>query len=257
MDQKTTDSVLTSIQNLKKDQKVVANKVIKLTEAFQNTIKKMEKKINEKFELYDERFKKVEEPFKDLKKVVNKHSDDVVKLEEEYQYTVKLINLIDKNLSEIETKIEVSEGLIEKLKHEENKHEENNHDEKEDCIKQCIFDRKGYCYQKENCDFFHTEEICTTHVENGICNKTICRKRHPRQCRYYSRGNCRRGESCKYLHGQGKPISQCNKCESSSTQTYYCEVCGKTFCSECTVKEAHALNIYEAYEAVDCSKIHN
>ena len=92
--------------------------------------------------------------------------------------------------------------------------------------------------------------MCADHTENGVCIKRYCRKRHPKTCRYFLRGFCRRNSSCKYLHSKHNQAQSCNKCEKTNEQTYYCEVCGKTFCSQCTVEEAHTRNIYKAYEKV-------
>ena len=111
--------ILISIQNLQKDQKAMGTKFVKLTEAFKNTINKIEKKNNEKFGIYEKRMKQIEGPLESLKVVVHKHSEDVTKLEDEYRYTVDLINLIDNNLTEMESKIKASEEIIEKIKHDD------------------------------------------------------------------------------------------------------------------------------------------
>ena len=50
MDQKSVESILSSIQNLKKVQRVIANKVIKLSDDFKDTIEQMEINNNERFE---------------------------------------------------------------------------------------------------------------------------------------------------------------------------------------------------------------
>ena len=50
MDEKSVESIFASIQNLKKVQRVIANKVIKLNDDFKDTIKQMDIKNNERFE---------------------------------------------------------------------------------------------------------------------------------------------------------------------------------------------------------------
>ena len=169
MEQKTVDMILISIQNLQKDQKAMGTKFVKLTEAFKNTISKMEKKNNEKFGMYEKRMNKIEEPLEGLKVVVHKHSEDVSKLEDEYRYTVDLINLIDNNLTEMESKIKASEEIIEKIKHDDIEIMNKKIDESEKRIfdqntghwesetKQCVFDRKGYCNKEGSCIYFHSE----------------------------------------------------------------------------------------------------
>ena len=82
--------------------------------------------------------------------------------------------------------------------------------------------------------------------------KLDCRLRHPKPCRY---GNqCFRGKSCLYLHS----TSYCDRCENFSRNLYFCEFCTKSFCQNCTVKQAHAKNIYgdENLESPKCENIH-
>ena len=105
--------------------------------------------------------------------------------------------------------------------------------------------------------FFHSEETCRDYIKNGICTKISCRKRHPRQCRYFLGSICRRGETCKYLHYNRETTDQCKRCEKSCQNIYYCEFCSKSFCSNCTVKEAHVNNIYHYdQDLIKCSSIH-
>ena len=46
------------------------------------------------------------------------------------------------------------------------------------------YERRGYCKEKENCPFYHTNEVCETYVELGVCYKETCKLRHPKPCRY-------------------------------------------------------------------------
>ena len=34
-------------------------------------------------------------------------------------------------------------------------------------VKQCIFERNGFCRERDQCMFFHTEEICDVFLENA------------------------------------------------------------------------------------------
>ena len=51
------------------------------------------------------------------------------------------------------------------------------------------------------------------------------------------------------------PLNKCDKCERNSVKNYFCEFCTKNYCQYCTVKEAHAENVY-CYEDVGCKNIH-
>ena len=63
--------------------------------------------------------KQIEGPLESLKVVVHKHSEDVTKLEDEYKYTVDLINLINNNHTEMDSKKKASEEIVEKIKHDD------------------------------------------------------------------------------------------------------------------------------------------
>ena len=54
----------------------------------------------------------------------------------------------------------------------------------------CKHFNAGYCKM----------EICESHRKMVKCEKKRCELRHPRQCRYFRRDSCWRGESCVYLH---------------------------------------------------------
>ena len=124
-------------------------------------------------------------------------------------------------------------------------------------IKQCRFDRVGFCYKgKDECEFLHVEETCEIYLENGYCNKVKCVKRHPRKCFYYERGYCRNEEDCRYLQRTTKPTRQCEKCKKTSILTYYCELCEESYCSQCTVREAHDKDLNKSKILVECKNVH-
>ena len=79
--------------------------------------------------------------------MVDKHSDNVSKLEKGCNDTNELIRKIDENLEELDNKIMVSNKIIEDLKQAMTRKPE---------IKQCIFDRTGFCRGKDQCMLFHT-----------------------------------------------------------------------------------------------------
>ena len=258
-----------SIENLKREKKIIARKVLEFTQAFKNTIAKMEKKYEERFACYEAKLLELEsEKFENLESrvcrcevemknatsIVEKCADGVSKLEQEVDNTNELIKKIDKNLAELDAKIIDSTNIIEKLK------KSSISETKDEEVKQCIFDRTGFCREKDQCMFLHTDEVCEIFLGNQICWKKKCIKRHPKVCRYFKRGVCRR-DGCRYLHydvvQDNIAKSACDRCEKVHHQSYFCEFCCKKFCANCTVEEAHVANIYEnKKENPSCSDIH-
>jgi hypothetical protein len=259
-----------SIEKLKQEKRIIANKLLELSQRVQNSFAKMEKKNNERFALYENKLAKLEKEKLELSEpkvcecaiqvtninsIVEKHSDDVSKLEQEYQVTNMLIKKIDTNLEELDNRIESSNKIIEDLKKATLLSEPEER-------KQCIFDRTGYCREKEKCLFLHTDDICEFFQEKLVCWKKNCIKRHPRICRYFQRDICRR-ENCRYLHKsttETKAVDLtdvCYRCERGSYRRYFCEFCSKNFCANCTSKEAHVSNIYnQKHENPSCSDVH-
>ena len=93
------------------------------------------------------------------------------------------IKLIDKNLEEIDLKIDKSVKIVEQLKDKI----ERTKKEFDDNIfgKQCAYDRSRYCREKDESMFFHAQEICKIYLRNQKCWKANCRQRHPKPCRYF------------------------------------------------------------------------
>ena len=60
----------------------------------------------------------------------------------------------------------------------------------------CKFYNTGYCKFTENCKFDHPKNKCT----ESPCKNKLCRKRHPKQCRY--KDKCRRQISCAFNHDE-------------------------------------------------------
>ena len=241
MDEKTITFVLNAIDSLRKDQKILANKVIELNEVFKNSITKIKKKQSDETSMNEAKMK-------DFDGVLNIHEEGIANLQFEKSILDDLMKQIDDNINNVNQKIDASMKRIEQIKKEE----------KETDIKQCIYDRKGYCKEEENCKFFHAQEICREYIENKICTIKSCRKRHPQHCRYFYGSICRRGDSCRYLHDNKRKRSQsCTRCEKPCLNKYYCEFCKKSFCSSCTIEEAHLNNIFDGnVDSVCCSNIH-
>ena len=258
-----------TIDKLKNEKQIIAKKVLELSNAVKNSFAKIEKKYEEKFsalenklEMFekqiiqkiDSKVHESEAQMREIGLVEEKHSDDVLKLEQQYSHTNELLKVIDNRLVDLESKILESNNIIEKLEEEKAKQE----------VKQCIFDRTGFCRENKQCMFFHSEEVCEIFLDAGICWKQNCIKRHPKTCRYFQRGFCRRGEECVYLRKSINPerpvhsVNRCDRCGIYSNQMYFCEFCSKNFCQNCTAKEAHHKNIYNMdLETPNCSAIHH
>ena len=130
----------------------------------------------------------------------------------------------------------------------------NDNEAHDNSITKCKFDNLGFCKANISCKFYHAEKECEFYLNNGYCNKMLCRERHPKKCYFFERGYCFRGESCRYLHGE---LRLCNRCENNSTDKFYfCEFCKQSYCSLCTVEDAHVVNIYDADGPKGCNQIH-
>ena len=65
--------------------------------------------------------------------------------------------------------------------------------------KKCKFFNRGYCRYKSECRFVHPGEICKIYLEGKKCNDKSCADRHPKVCKWWLQGECRRHD-CEYLH---------------------------------------------------------
>ena len=252
-----------TVEKLKCEKKIIARKVLELSNTFKISIARLELKFDEKCASYEIRIEELEkeksnklniidaklenisDDIEGLKRDEVKLSDEVSNLEAERNHVYKTINLIDETLQEIKIKFEE----FKKQKDDEKIKLEN---ENKNIRKPCKFNNKGYCRGKENFQFYHSERVCKIYEATGTCWKQSCRQRHPKIC-WYSK-KCFRGESCRYLHY----TSQCNRCEQMSCKTYHCEFCENSFCDKCIVEKAHINNIYENENNEDakCEHIH-
>ena len=102
-------------------------------------------------------------------------SDDVSHLETEQEQVTNKIRLIDNTLEEMKIEIEtLKKPVVETVETSD----------KENQRKQCKYDRKGYCKESENCLFAHSNEICEIYLEQGVCWKPNCYRRHPKQVKF-------------------------------------------------------------------------
>ena len=241
------------------------NKTVKL---LINEMKLQSTKISElekKLELSDKRTKKLEKALDDEKDQIDKRFDNVIERFDDCNDTIvdhiDSIVILESKSSELTSQIGDLNNAIKKVDAEIKEIENKKQSEvpKEYCeneVKECKFNKFGYCFKgEEKCEFYHSSNTCKMYLESGLCNRIGCRERHPRPCYYYQQGYCKRREDCKYLHLKNTTVNTCKNCEAESCQIYFCEFCLNSYCCHCTVKEAHSENVYD-YEDVGCKNIH-
>jgi hypothetical protein len=65
----------------------------------------------------------------------------------------------------------------------------------------CKFYNRGYCKEKDSCEFVHPEETCQEFIDTGYCSAgRLCHGRHPHKCRFWQEGSCHRDSSCAFQH---------------------------------------------------------
>ena len=73
----------------------------------------------------------------------------------------------------------------------------------------CRYNDKGYCYYKNKCKFYHSDQICEPFLKEGKCKDgPKCSNRHPKKCKYLEGdiGGCRREGFCRYFHKQTENV---------------------------------------------------
>ena len=65
----------------------------------------------------------------------------------------------------------------------------------------CRYFNRGYCKYSDKCRFIHPRDICRGHLKTHNCQKTECKDRHPKKCKWEeTKSGCRRSDNCNYLH---------------------------------------------------------
>ena len=136
-------------------------------------------------------FKELKAGMDALEKKVNKNQEEEI---QELIKTQKVLNDMAVTNSE----------AIKRIDSEIEKHQkqfDNNKDVDGTAMKEkkCKYFNKGYCKFKIKCKFAHSEEICKTYLEGRKCEEAACKDRHPKVCKWWLKGGCKR-EDCAYLH---------------------------------------------------------
>ena len=75
----------------------------------------------------------------------------------------------------------------------------------------CRHFKYGYCRFQDLCRYEHVKEVC----DDVECSVTLCRKRHPRLCIYFSKFNrCKFGSFCQFSHDERQISPQCSHKDS-------------------------------------------
>ena len=72
---------------------------------------------------------------------------------------------------------------------------------KDNSSRRCKWWNRGFCKEKERCQFSHLGEDCKEHLRSASCTTQGCKLRHRRKCRYWAlKEGCHRGVECEYTH---------------------------------------------------------
>ena len=141
------DKVYNAVRIIFKEQK---QKSLKISE-LEKRIETNDKALNEEKDQTDKRFDSAIDRFEN------------VDIEEKNCDITNKLSCIEELLKKVNEEIEELEKKVEK-------------DDKND-IKQCRFDRVGFCNKGvDQCNFVHVPETCNFYLQHGYCNKVVCSK---------------------------------------------------------------------------------
>ena len=251
MADKTNADLKGLVKILTTEMKKQSLRIQELEKRLSERINNVEKSLNDEKHQTDKRFDSAIERFDSCDNTIVDHIDSIDELETKYNKVTTQISDLTIAIKKVEDEMKDMENI----KFMKVVNNENVDNDEEMVIKQCKYDRIGFCKNgSDHCNFFHSLETCQSYLERGFCNKLKCRKRHPRPCVYFKRCFCKRDSDCRYLHRVEKEAKECDKCENNAKNTYYCEFCSKGFCFQFTVEKAHIQNVY-SHEDPGCQKI--
>ena len=87
-------------------------------------------------------------------------------------------------------------------------------------LRKCKYFSRGFCKQRETCQFIHPKSICESFLLESKCYSKNCPFRHPKNCRYWKNSpeGCKRGSLCQYLHRDHIVMSSSGATENTNQQ---------------------------------------
>jgi len=205
MDQKITlDDLLAVVRADRNNQKAQFLRINELekkdaeVDSLKIRIAKLEDALEKEKTQTDNRFDNAIERFEGISSTIEDQEESISSIEEKQKDVETKLKEVDDNIKDLDIEIRNIE------KETINKERENKKENKNVSYKRCRFNNSGYCKAKTECNFYHSESLCEQYIGSGFCSLMSCRKRHPKNCRFFLRGNCTRLESCAYLHKSTK-----------------------------------------------------
>ena len=199
------------------------------------TVEALDKKVsaNEKEEI-----KEISENQKVVDEMIAANANAIKRLEGEIKKLGK--SKSDEVVGNIPTEKDKTVLEVPKYVHEA----ENSDKETKQKAKVCRYFNRGYCKYKFKCRFFHAEEVCEEFVKTQNCTKTACKDRHPKQCKWFNKGDgCKRESECKYLH-----VTLAH----DELKSYKCEGCKDVWNDQSCVVE-HIIDGRQFYLCLNCN----
>ena len=129
----------------------------------------------------------------------------------------------------------------------------------------CRFNHFGFCkVRQENCNFYHSKEMCDIYLEKGICYRVHCRKRNPvhvdmrwketvieevnassftRMLQNKKKWSDAIVESSGNTSSKETKSISCRGCKMEKS-IFTCEECGKEFGISCLIESHDIINMY-------------
>ena len=136
--------------------------------------------------------------FKEIKASMNKLEEKVYKTQNaEIQEIIKTQKNVEQMIAANADALKSVDSEISKFQNDKAK--ATTHVETVKEKKKCKYFNKGHCKYKLACKFAHPREVCENHLGAGKCYEKLCKRRHPKVCKWWQESGCRR-QNCSYLH---------------------------------------------------------